>query len=125
MARLIAVLLLVTGLLAAQQIFIRVPSALMETKLVERIDPEYPKRARALKLTGEVRFDAHIDKDGTVKELKLLSGHPMLVEAAEKAVKQWKYEPTYMLGKRAEILTVISIQLPVPRSRPKQSSRTA
>jgi TonB family protein len=56
--------------------------------------PEYPELAERLKLTGTAQVAALIQPDGTVKEVKILGGHPLLADALATAVKQWKYQPS-------------------------------
>jgi protein TonB len=50
-----------------------------------------------------------IDKDGTVEDIKVLSGHPLLIESALEAVSRWRYQPTYLNGKPVEVLTEVDI----------------
>jgi len=60
---------------------------------VERnIPPEYPEIAARMKLTGTVHVEAVVRPDGTVKEVRILGGHPLLADSVERAVKQWKYQ---------------------------------
>jgi periplasmic protein TonB len=56
-----------------------------------------------------VRFTAIIGKDGTIQNLQLVSGHPMLVAAATEAVKQWVYKPTLLNGEPVEVITQIDV----------------
>lgn len=65
--------------------------------LVKRVNPVYPPLARQPRIQGTVLLQAQISKDGTVEDLQLISGHPMLVPAAIEAVKQWVYKP-YVLN---------------------------
>ena len=60
---------------------------------VERnIPPEYPEIASRMKLTGTVHVEAVVRPDGTVKEVRILGGHPLLADSVARAVKQWKYQ---------------------------------
>jgi TonB family protein len=64
------------------------------TRRVERtVLPEYPQIAERMKLSGTAQVSALVKRDGTVKEVKILGGHPLLVDALVRAVKQWKYQP--------------------------------
>jgi protein TonB len=63
------------------------------TRLERSVPPKYPDIAARLKLTGTVQVQASVKPDGTVKEVKILGGHPMLAAAVAHAVMQWKYEP--------------------------------
>lgn len=65
----------------------------VERKVKSKIAPQYPEIARKLGLSGTVRLEVVIAANGTVKETKVIGGHPILVTAAEDAVKKWKFEP--------------------------------
>jgi TonB family protein len=70
------------------------PSPMGAPRRVERSDlPEYPEIAARMKLTGTVQVQAVVRPDGTVKEVEILGGHPLLADAVARAVKQWKYQP--------------------------------
>jgi protein TonB len=62
------------------------------------VQPIYPPLARDARIQGTVVIDSVIDANGNVTQLKLVTGHPLLVTAAFKAVQQWKYEPTRLNG---------------------------
>ena len=61
------------------------------------------------RISGQVRFTAIIGKDGTIQNLQLVSGHPLLVAAAQEAVKQWIYKPTLLNGEPVEVITQIDV----------------
>lgn len=65
----------------------------IDRKVKSKIQPTYPEIARKLGLTGTVRLEIVIAPNGSVKETKVIGGHPILVTAAEDAVKKWKFEP--------------------------------
>jgi len=69
----------------------------------------YPAVARAARIQGTVVLSAVIAKDGTVENLSLLSGHPLLVPAAMDAVKQWRYRPYTLNGQPVEVMTQIHV----------------
>jgi protein TonB len=56
-----------------------------------------------------VEFEAVIGKDGTIEDLKLLRGHPLLVKAALDAVRRWRYQPTLLNGEPIEVVTEITV----------------
>lgn len=60
-------------------------------KLIKKVDPVYPDLARKMNMTGTVKVEITIAKDGSVTDVKTLGGNPVLVQAVEEAVKQWKY----------------------------------
>jgi TonB family protein len=64
-----------------------------ERKIRVRVEPVYPDIARKMKLNGTVRVQVVVSPNGSVKETKVIGGHPILVTAAVDAVKKWKFEP--------------------------------
>jgi len=68
-------------------------SAKSERKLVTRVEPEYPAILRARQIGGTVRLEVTITPKGTVKDVALIGGNPILAEAAITAVKRWTYAP--------------------------------
>ena len=62
-------------------------------KLVRRVDPQYPQLARNMNLGGTVKVVAVVAPDGSVKRVEPVGGSPILVQAAENAVTQWKFAP--------------------------------
>ncbi|HWR54429.1 MAG TPA: energy transducer TonB, partial [Bryobacteraceae bacterium] len=84
-----------------------------EANVLERVDPVYPPLALRARIQGIVRFNAVIS-DGTVIDLQLTSGHPLLVEAARDAVKQRRYRPTLLNGSPVEVVTTIDVAFKLP-----------
>ena len=78
-----------------------------EAMLLHQVRPVYPPMARAARITGTVRMKAVIGTDGTIKNLTAMSGHPMLLDAAMNAVRQWVYKPTVLDGVLMEVNTEI------------------
>jgi len=78
-------------------------------KLIFQPKPEYPELARLARVEGDVEFEAVISKDGTIEQLKVLRGHPLLVNAALEAVRQWRYQPTLLNGEPVEVVTEITV----------------
>lgn len=79
------------------------------SRLIRKVDPVYPELARRARISGDVILDAVIDEEGNVTSLKVLSGHPLLVEAARQAVLQWKYSPTILSGEPVAILANVTV----------------
>ncbi len=77
--------------------------------LVRRVQPSYPILARQAGVEGTVRLHALIGRDGTIRELEVLSGHPLLVSAARDAVREWRYQPTLLNGEPVEVETYITV----------------
>lgn len=93
---------------------IRVGAGAQQENLVRKVDPVYPAMAEQNRIQGVVRFTALIGKDGHVKNLQLISGHPLLVAAALEAVRQWVYKPTLLNGEPVEVLTQIEVGFSLP-----------
>ena len=87
----------------------RVGGAVQAAKLVNRVQPIYPPLARQTRISGTVRLHAIIGKDGTVQQLQVESGHPLLVQSALDAVRQWRYQPTLLNGEPVEVDTEIDV----------------
>ncbi|MGE5648241.1 MAG: energy transducer TonB [Acidobacteriota bacterium] len=88
---------------------IRVGGNVQQAKLLRRPMPVYPPLAKQARIQGTVKFTAVIGTDGTIRNLQLISGHPLLVPAAQDAVKQWAYQPTLLNGEPVEVITQIDV----------------
>jgi TonB family protein len=62
-------------------------------KVVNRVVPNYPEMARVMNLKGSVKVDALVAANGTVKTVVVKGGNPVLVHAAENAIRKWKWQP--------------------------------
>ena len=82
---------------------------MQSARLVNQARPQYPPLARQARVQGTVKLEAVISKDGTIEELKVVSGHPLLVQAALDAVRQWRYQPTELNGVAVEVITTIDV----------------
>ena len=81
----------------------------MQASLIRQPKPVYPPLAKAARVQGTVKFEAQIAKDGTIQNLHLISGPPLLVQAAMQAVQQWQYKPTLLNGEPVEVITTIDV----------------
>jgi protein TonB len=88
---------------------IRVGGNVQAARLINQPKPPYPPLARQARIQGVVRFTAIIGKDGRIENLQLISGHPLLVQSATDAVKQWVYQPTLLNGEAVEVVTQIDV----------------
>lgn len=88
---------------------IRVGGQVQAANLIQKVTPVYPQLAKQARISGVVRFSALIGKDGTIQNLTLIQGHPLLVAAAQEAVKQWRYKPTLLNGEPVEVATQIDV----------------
>jgi protein TonB len=88
---------------------IRVGGQVEAAKLIFQPKPEYPPLARMARIQGTVRLEAVISRDGTIQDLKVVSGHPLLVKAAIEAVQRWRYQPTMLNGEPVEVVTEVDV----------------
>jgi protein TonB len=88
---------------------IRVGGNVQAAKLIRQPKPQYPPLAKQARIQGTVRFNAVIGKDGTIQNLTLVSGHPLLVPSAQEAVRQWVYQPTLLNNEPVEVVTTIDV----------------
>lgn len=88
---------------------IRVGGQVESAKLIFQPKPEYPPLAKMARIQGTVRLDAVISKDGTIQDLRVISGHPLLVKSALEAVQRWRYQPTMLNGDAVEVATEIDV----------------
>ena len=89
---------------------IKVGGLVQEALLVRRVIPLYPRLALLARVSGDVRLLGVIATDGTVKELRVLSGHPLLAPTALDAVRQFVYRPTYLNGEPVEVVAPIVVR---------------
>lgn len=89
---------------------VRVGGVVAEANLIRRVQPSYPALARTARIQGTVEFAAVIDKEGRVENLQLISGHPLLIQAAREAILQWRYRPTLLNGQPVEVSTTITVK---------------
>jgi protein TonB len=84
-------------------------SQVMEGNLIHRVQPEYPSLARQARIQGQVSLSAIISRDGWIENLQAVNGHPLLVQAAIDAVRQWRYRPYMLNGEPVEVETQITV----------------
>src|SRR6202522_4022846 len=88
---------------------VRVSAGVTSGLLVRKVNPVYPPLARQARISGTVVLRAVIGKDGSIQNLSLVSGHPMLAPAAIDAVKKGKYKPYLLNGEPVEVDTEIQV----------------
>jgi protein TonB len=88
---------------------VRVSAGVTSGLLVRKVQPVYPPLARQARIQGTVLLRAQISKDGSIENLQLVSGHPMLVQSALDAVRQWKYKPYLLNGEPVEVDTEVAV----------------
>jgi len=87
----------------------RIASRVAEANLIHDVTPQYPPEAGRARLEGTVLLMAVIGKDGTVKDVRVESGLPILAQAAIDAVRQWRYKPYMIDGEPVEVDSRITI----------------
>jgi periplasmic protein TonB len=88
---------------------LRVGGNVQAARIINRVQPVYPALARQTRISGTVRLHAIIGKDGTIQQLEVMSGHPLLQQNALEAVRQWRYQPTLLNGEPVEVDTTIDV----------------
>jgi TonB family protein len=94
---------------------IRVGGNMQALKLVSQAKTVYPPLAKQSRVEGIVSLNAVIGKDGTMQNLTVISGHPLLVPAALESVQQWTYQPTLLNGAPIEVVTQIDVNFTLAR----------
>ena len=102
-----------TGTNPPQQV--QVSQGTSQGLLVHKVQPSYPPLARQARVQGTVVLKAVIGKDGSVQDLHVVSGHPMLIQAAMDAVKQWRYKPYFLNGEPVLVQTTINVNFALTR----------
>jgi protein TonB len=87
----------------------RVSGGVMQGNLINRVNPQYPAIARQARISGQVILQAVISKSGAIENLKVVSGHPMLINSAMDAVRQWRYKPYLLNGEPVEVETTVTV----------------
>ena len=88
---------------------VRVSQGVLQGNAISQPKPVYPPIAKSARISGSVVLAATISKNGSIENLRLVSGHPMLVPAAMDAVKQWRYRPYMLNGEPVEVETSITV----------------
>src|SRR5580704_7908597 len=91
-----------------------VPEDYADDQVIHRVHPVYPKQAKARKLHGPVVLEAIVNKHGKVDSLQLVSGDPLLAQAAADAVKQWRYKPYSHNGEPTDFQTRVTVDFKLP-----------
>lgn len=88
---------------------VRVGGKVQPPVLIGKVNPPYPSLAKASRIQGTVRLEAVISASGTIMNLRLVSGHPLLIDAAMNAVRQWRYQPPRLNDEPVEVATTIDV----------------
>jgi len=92
----------------------RVGANVAQKNLVSSVDPTYPPLAKAARIEGNVLLQVVISKEGAVTDIKVVSGHPLLNDAAMDAVRQWRYKPVLLNGQPISVITTVTLKFANP-----------
>jgi len=84
-------------------------SVMAPAALIHRVQPVYPPLAVQARIQGTVKLDAVINETGEVINLRVISGHPLLIRAAQDAVSQWRYQPTLLNSRPVAVITAVEV----------------
>jgi len=93
----------------------RIAARVAEANLIHDVAPQYPPEAGRARVEGTVVLMAAIGKDGSVQDVRVESGLPILAQAAVDAVKQWRYRPYLLNGEPVEVDSRITINFTLSR----------
>jgi TonB family protein len=93
----------------ATQAGLRVGAEVLGANLISKVDPVYPPLALSARISGTVRFKVTVGVDGRVKNFQLVSGHPLLVQAAKDALAGYVYKPTLLNGNPVEVTGTVEV----------------
>ena len=82
---------------------------LVAPKLVHRVEPRYPPLAVQARAQAAIILEAHVDRNGHVKNVTILRGHPLFDDETLAAVKQWRYQPLLLNGVPTEFLLTVTL----------------
>lgn len=88
---------------------LKVGGLVQAARIIHQVKPAYPPLARQARVQGTVKLEAVIDREGAIRNLRVLTGPPLLVKAAVDAVLQWRYRPTFLNDNPVEVLTQIDV----------------
>ena len=90
---------------------VRVGGNVQQANLIYQAKPVYPPLAKQVRVQGVVTLEATIDREGNVTGVKVInSTHPLLIQSAVDAVRQWKYRPTLLNGEPVEVVTTVTVK---------------
>ena len=93
---------------------LKISQGVSQGLLIKRVQPRYPQNALSMRVQGTVQMEATINKEGTISNLKVVSGDVVLARAAAEAVRQWRYKPYYLNGEPVDIQTQITVNFKLP-----------
>ena len=95
---------------------LRLAADVAEGNLLSKVEPAYPQMAKIAHVEGDVVLSAYIGKTGLIENLRAVSGHPLLIQSAMDAVRQWKYKPYMVNGEPVAVETTVTVKYRMPGS---------
>ena len=96
---------------------VRVGGNIRRPEIIKLVKPEYPPQAISARIEGVVVLEATVTEQGDVADVKVISGPPMLIPAAIKAVEEWKYEPTLINGRPVSVILTANVNFSLRNAR--------
>jgi TonB family protein len=100
---------------SSSQRVVDLPEATAQRELLHRVEPEYPEAARQQNMEGVVVLELHIGTNGSVQDVDVVSGLPLLAQASTDAVKQWRFKPRVVNGSPVEMQTRVTFNFKLPQ----------
>jgi len=88
---------------------VSIPAAELESRLINKVEPKYPEMARIARIEGRCVLHVVVSKNGNVASLQAISGHPILLQAALDAVRNWRYKPYEVDGKPVTVESTVAV----------------
>jgi protein TonB len=88
---------------------VRIGGQVVAPKLVHRVEPRYPALAVQARAQAAIILEAHVDRNGHIKNITILRGHPLFDDEVLAAVKQWRYQPLLLNGVPTEFLLTVTL----------------
>jgi len=104
-----------SGMQRAASIVPERTSGTVQSVVLHRVEPEYPQSARESKIQGPVILDVEIGPNGAVQQMTVISGQPLLAQAAQDAVQQWRFRPRVVDGRPVTMQTRITLNFRLPQ----------
>lgn len=98
------------GKTSEKEIVVRKSLIALEQEAINKVEPVFPPIAKAVRASGEVNVEVTIDETGKVVSARAVSGHPLLRDSAQAAARQWKFKPTMVSGKPANVSGIITFK---------------
>ena len=97
---------------------IKMSPPIVNTNLIEQPHPIYPAEANAKKVQGHVKLGVVVAQDGSVEQVRVVPGNPLLTRAAMEAVRAWKYKPILLNGQAVEVETTVDVIFKIDDKKP-------